>query len=462
MKFKRFLPNKRTLIASLLIIVLLVSMSVGMGYARFTDASQSTSFSYQVKNYSYPADKYVVLPKDSASTGSYRFVSPDGNVTVTYNKASANETYQNAEYLVAYFDPKEIETDYTKHDRQVYYRYEIGIDYINFEQELLHPFAFLQSSVNSGANGGIAVYINFPAETDASNISYTPSYTVPDNPVVQGSTTRIAFGNIQYLGGYDQYNRLTHALFELNFNKKSWAAYADTDWYSDTQTVFTIDTAEELAGLAKLVNSGKTFEGKTVKLGEDIDLSDDSGYLRRWIPIGITSDHPFKGSFDGQNHTITGLNVADFNYTLKTSDSVVGAGLFGCVSGDLNAQTVIKNLTIDTAYLAVSLTDKTNANAHVTIGSIGTLAGYVFGCDVTNVKVMDSNICGAAICGACIVGYCDEAPQYDGCSYADCSFNSGFFTLTGGNFAYRRSADSNSADPPTSGTVTDSTPDEPH
>ena len=47
------------------------------------------------------------------------------------------------------------------------------------------------------------------------------------------------------------------------------AAAEDTSWYTghESDTTFTLTTADQLAGLASLVNSGTTFEGKTVKLG---------------------------------------------------------------------------------------------------------------------------------------------------------------------------------------------------
>lgn len=40
---------------------------------------------------------------------------------------------------------------------------------------------------------------------------------------------------------------------------------ANTSWYAESsETSFTIDTAEELAGLAKLVNDGYNFVNKTI------------------------------------------------------------------------------------------------------------------------------------------------------------------------------------------------------
>lgn len=57
-----------------------------------------------------------------------------------------------------------------------------------------------------------------------------------------------------------------------------------TDWYTanTSATTFTLMTEEDLFGLAELVNEGTAnFEGKTVKLGKDMDLSD-----KVWTPIG--------------------------------------------------------------------------------------------------------------------------------------------------------------------------------
>ena len=55
---------------------------------------------------------------------------------------------------------------------------------------------------------------------------------------------------------------------------KTWGDKADTSWYvHETESEYHIKTAEQLAGIAKLVNEGTvTFEGKTVYLDNDLDL----------------------------------------------------------------------------------------------------------------------------------------------------------------------------------------------
>ena len=145
---------------------------------------------------------------------------------------------------------------------------------------------------------------------------------------------------------------------------ESWTDHADSTWYNDTDTEFTLTTAEQLAGLASLVNNGNDFKGKTVKLGADIDLSE---YL--WVPIGygtypkeitfigipIVTNAPayFSGVLDGQNHKITGL----INNGVSSC-----IGLLGRVSGK---ETNVSNILVDDSYLS----GKQNVGAIV--GSLG-------------------------------------------------------------------------------------------
>ncbi|MCL2219050.1 MAG: hypothetical protein FWC23_00655 [Chitinispirillia bacterium] len=103
----------------------------------------------------------------------------------------------------------------------------------------------------------------------------------------------------------------------------------DTSWYNSEGTVFQITKAGQLAGLAKLVNRGNRFEGKTIMLSADIDLSGyNSGAAfndgKGWIPIG-TKMQMFKGTFAGGGKTIRGLYIND--------PKLFQAGLFGRVDG---------------------------------------------------------------------------------------------------------------------------------
>lgn len=80
-------------------------------------------------------------------------------------------------------------------------------------------------------------------------------------------------------------------------------------WYNKNDTEYAISTNKEFAGLAFLVNNGYAdFKGKTVKLTADIDVSE-----KKWVSIGLSSTYPFRGTFDGQSHTIKVHNIEQKN-----------------------------------------------------------------------------------------------------------------------------------------------------
>ena len=149
------------------------------------------------------------------------------------------------------------------------------------------------------------------------------------------------------------------------------------DWYISSESIFTLKTREDLAGLSYLVNNGTNFSGKTILVEGHIDLGN-----AEWMPIGTPST-PFSGTFDGQNFTISGLKI-----TNPTSY----VGFFGYVNGTiknfkLNGANVIVNgtVTIDN-YAAIACAYSTTVISGVstaghltaiTTNYVGGVVGYV-------------------------------------------------------------------------------------
>ena len=98
----------------------------------------------------------------------------------------------------------------------------------------------------------------------------------------------------------------------------------DAELYASAPGNWVISDAADLAALAKKVGDGFTFEGCTITLTADIDLSG-----HRWIPIGyhasINTGGTFKGAFEGGGHNITNMFACPQNY----SHAVYEVGLFG-------------------------------------------------------------------------------------------------------------------------------------
>lgn len=92
----------------------------------------------------------------------------------------------------------------------------------------------------------------------------------------------------------------------------------------------TISTKGELLALAK-AKDAETLS-KNYKLTADLNLSDET------FPGIGTAEHPFTGRFDGQNHTISNVNV-----TVSGTDSV---GFFGVIKGAKIQNLNLKNVNI--------------------------------------------------------------------------------------------------------------------
>ena len=101
---------------------------------------------------------------------------------------------------------------------------------------------------------------------------------------------------------------------------------------TDDNKVVTVDSGKLLAALAQSVNDSKDYSDYTIKLTKNLDLNGIE-----WTPIGQKSGNKFKGTFDGQGYTVTGLKISEEK--AATFDGYVA--FFGATEG-----ATIKNLTV--------------------------------------------------------------------------------------------------------------------
>ena len=178
-----------------------------------------------------------------------------------------------------------------------------------------------------------------------------------------------------------------------------WNGGSEEPATDESNHSITINSAEQLAGLAKMVNEGNTLSGYTVTLNTDIDLNNQP-----WTPIGPSGDgmNKFMGTFDGGSHTISNLKVTQ-------EAGYHAAGLFGALNG------TVKDLIIDGATIEnLSSGPSTVNGTAVVAGSIytnglidnvtvknatvqgnrylGGISGYVYGsitnCSVETIKLV--------------------------------------------------------------------------
>ena len=165
---------------------------------------------------------------------------------------------------------------------------------------------------------------------------------------------------------------LPTAAFAEETSVDNWDGSADTSWYTSAPDAseYRISTAEQLAGLAQLVNAdpGTTnFAGKTLYLENDLDLSG-----HEWISIGtvLGGDKPgysFCGVFDGQRHVISNLYSHDSDTDgYDVANNLGRNALFGNV---YNGE--VKNLGVANAEIWIDPKDDSAAGKGILVDWMG-------------------------------------------------------------------------------------------
>ena len=157
-----------------------------------------------------------------------------------------------------------------------------------------------------------------------------------------------------------------------------------------------INSVSDLVLLSNEVSIGKNYAGQTVKLMQNLDLTEVDNFQ----PIGLSSVLSFNGCFDGNHKTISNLKI---NATQQN------VGLFGYLGRNSN----VKDLTLD------------NCTITSTQSRVGGIAGYtdgnISGCTVSGSITGTGNVAG-------IVAYIDSGVS---APLTNCTF-SGTVTATNG------------------------------
>ena len=151
-----------------------------------------------------------------------------------------------------------------------------------------------------------------------------------------------------------------------------------TDFYLyakwNIQEITEIRTTDDLKKFSASVNAGNDYEGKTVKLMNDIDFNPQTGEDNNFTAIGYDA-HPFNGTFDGGNHSISGIRIYDND-----------GGLFGYLDG-----TVQDVKLANTKIIAQSV-------GGIAVFNNGTIKNCSVAKDVIETPYSDNSIVGGIAC----------------------------------------------------------------
>lgn len=196
-----------------------------------------------------------------------------------------------------------------------------------------------------------------------------------------------------------------------------WDGTFDTSWYNTTDTEFTLTTEEQFAGFAAIVGGMANgiaiddFNGKTVKLGADLNLGGINGKL--WYPVGYHNSNgnydkvsggelksdvsSFEGIFDGQGNTISNIYqntwdmFGDYNngYSGTPNHYKDGMGIFGFVYNGTVKNLVVENFQSDGEFCTT-----------------GCVAAYASGSSTfENITIINSNPRAYNVPNGGVVGY---------------------------------------------------------
>ena len=329
--------TKRALLASVLSMMLCVAMLVGSTFAWFTDSVTSG------KNRIVAGNLDVELYYNNASTDDWAdasaasvknpnfFVDNEGKSILWEPGVMAVTQFKvaNVGSLALQYKLATIKADFNAmdgHDLSEVIKFAV-IDNADYTADTtredilaLNPefddFTGFKAEGNlvpkDNANGdsseGIFTVVAYWAPTSNDNLyNVNNGQKTDDNKdqlyidiEIQLLATQYTYENDSFNNQYD--NNPEWPTIEVTADSKAWYEAGKSD------KTYSVSTPAELTYLATLVNDGTDdFANATINLTKDADFQGHG-----WDAIG-TSDKPFKGTFNGNGHTVSNIVISDNN-----------------------------------------------------------------------------------------------------------------------------------------------------
>lgn len=189
-------------------------------------------------------------------------------------------------------------------------------------------------------------------------------------------------------------------------------SYSDTPalsiFESDGENTYKIKSKEDLRHLANYVNKGHNDCGG-LSFRQTTNITCDASY----VPIG-NSSYGFKGTYDGQGNTVSGITVTRTGMT----DADIDIGLFGNV--------LHSSATVHGTVKNVILANSTFTGFYYIGGIVGNCTGTVQNCRVENTVTINSGTNAAASFGGIVGRLQGSRSNVIGCISAAALSRNGF------------------------------------
>ncbi len=366
--------KKKALISSILTIALCLSLIAGSTFALFTSESKVnvavTSGTVDVVAAMKAGSLKAYSGQWNATLGDYE------SVEVSADNATA-KTFANGGTVVANDESNVLTIDkITPMDKVSFV-----IEVTNNSNVAIQYQTVISSLTVTASNDGVSLLDGLKVTIDSGETTKVGNNAVTDwsSDFAAGEVKEI---NVEIELPYGAGNEYQGLSAEISYvvNAVQGNAYVENP-VADSGITY-IYTVADLKEFAADVNSGNSFNRKTVKLMANVDLANEA-----WTPIG-NSTNKFQGTFDGGNFTISNLNVGAAGQS--------NVGLFGFTTNG-----TIKNLKVHNATVVgrlnvgvVAGTPYTSKYENITVTGHVTVDGmaYVGGVAGKNAYADWSNI----------------------------------------------------------------------
>lgn len=323
---KKGITIKHQLMSSMLAMLLCCAMLIGATFAWFTDSASTAVNRIQAGS--------LDLVLESSTDGVTWTEITEGSAPLSFIKAAAGAGQEILWEPGCTYNLPQLRI---RNAGNLAFKFRMDFSAVSGDTKLAEVLEVIMNGLDTGITlrdalistdpDGIIWGVLLPGESTAATTIALHMMESADNEYQGLAVDGVAiFVNAtQYTYEYDSFSDQydASAPYPVSF----WdGTSSDTSWFDPADTSFELDTAEELAGLAELIDSGESFDGMTVTLTGNINLKGQPLHLSDFLTGAI-----FSGTFDGNGNTISGFKSTNNYYD----------GLFEYVDG-----ATIKNLTL--------------------------------------------------------------------------------------------------------------------
>ena len=168
---------------------------------------------------------------------------------------------------------------------------------------------------------------------------------------------------------------------------------------------YLIESAANLAWIAEMVNGGvSTYSGQYFKMTTDIDLNSLS-----WTGIGTSEDVSFQGTFDGDGHSVSGINTTTALFNVIKNATIRNLSTAGTATESGVIRLSYGEVVVSNCHSSVNVTGGGNHFAGGIVNNVMSGTATITNCSNAGTITTSDSRAGGIVAnsqGECIISDC--------------------------------------------------------